>query len=257
MTILPLGARASSRDGLTSSHDWLKTRPFRFCGAVSGLLCCSPRATWPWAAGTAGGTTFATSWYTHGIASSYWKRNFLTAAVQQPGRVAYGQQPDCCSAGAQGRFVQLVQAGWPLAIRGAAPALSRLIGFMLRSVLDCSPGGIPPPFTYRRIAFSGPDSLVFVSVFLIYPLRFRSSWFFARASVLGGRSSVSCCSLQGFHNCDLNPYPHDGRGRDSGRALLCPSTAPGWRTRCLRIPDQSMTPSRRLRPTQESRHYAM
>jgi photosystem II P680 reaction center D2 protein len=59
--------------------DWLKRDRFVFIG-WSGLLLfpCSYLAIGGWFTGT----TFATSWYTHGLASSYLEGcNFLTVAV--------------------------------------------------------------------------------------------------------------------------------------------------------------------------------
>ena len=63
--------------------DWLKRDRFVFIG-WSGLLLlpCAYLAIGGWFVGT----TFVTSWYTHGIASSYLEgANFLTAAVSTPG----------------------------------------------------------------------------------------------------------------------------------------------------------------------------
>ena len=59
--------------------DWLKRDRFVFIG-WSGLLLlpCAYLAIGGWFVGT----TFVTSWYTHGVASSYLEGcNFLTAAV--------------------------------------------------------------------------------------------------------------------------------------------------------------------------------
>ena len=64
---------------LASTTDWLKRDRFVFIG-WSGLLLlpCAYLAIGGWFLGT----TFVTSWYTHGIASSYLEgANFLTAAV--------------------------------------------------------------------------------------------------------------------------------------------------------------------------------
>ena len=63
--------------------DWLKRDRFVFIG-WSGLLLlpCAYLSIGGWFLGT----TFVTSWYTHGIASSYLEgANFLTAAVSTPG----------------------------------------------------------------------------------------------------------------------------------------------------------------------------
>ena len=62
--------------------DWLKRDRFVFVG-WSGLLLL-PTAYLA-IGGSNTGTTFATSWYTHGLASSYLEGcNFLTAAVSTP-----------------------------------------------------------------------------------------------------------------------------------------------------------------------------
>ena len=63
--------------------DWLKRDRFVFIG-WSGLLLlpCAYLSIGGWFLGT----TFVTSWYTHGVASSYLEGcNFLTAAVSTPG----------------------------------------------------------------------------------------------------------------------------------------------------------------------------
>ena len=63
--------------------DWLKRDRFVFVG-WSGLLLfpCAYLSIGGWFLGT----TFVTSWYTHGVASSYLEGcNFLTAAVSTPG----------------------------------------------------------------------------------------------------------------------------------------------------------------------------
>ena len=128
------------------------------------------------------GTTFATSWYTHGLASSYLEgANFLTAAVSTP-------------ADAMGHSLLLLWG--PEEIKGISSdgfnsedsgllwrstGLFALIGFMLRQFELARLIGIRP---YNAIAFSGPIA-VFVSVFLIYPLG-QSSWFFC--------SILRCCS---------------------------------------------------------------
>ena len=120
------------------------------------------------------GTTFVTSWYTHGLASSYLEgANFLTAAVSTPADAMGHSLLLLWGPESQGDFVRWVQLGglWNfVALHGAFA----LIGFMLRQFEISRLVGIRP---YNAIAFSGPIA-VFVSVFLIYPLG-QSSWFFA------------------------------------------------------------------------------
>ena len=70
--------------GMVEAHinDWLKRDRFVFVG-WSGLLLF-PTAYLA-IGGWLTGTTFVTSWYTHGLASSYLEgANFLTAAVSTP-----------------------------------------------------------------------------------------------------------------------------------------------------------------------------
>ena len=64
--------------------DWLKKDRFVFVG-WSGLLLfpCAYLATGGWLTGI----TFVTSWYTHGLATSFLEGcNFLTAAVSTPAK---------------------------------------------------------------------------------------------------------------------------------------------------------------------------
>ena len=75
--------RASEERGIFDAlDDWLKRDRFVFIG-WSGLLLfpCAYLALGGWLTGT----TFVTSWYTHGLASSYLEGcNFLTVAVSTP-----------------------------------------------------------------------------------------------------------------------------------------------------------------------------
>jgi len=160
------------------------------------------------------GTTFATSWYTHGLASSYLEgANFLTAAVSTPADAMGHSLLLLWGPEAQGDFVRWVQLGglWNfVALHGAFA----LIGFMLRQFELARLIGIRP---YNAIAFSGPIA-VFVSVFLIYPLG-QSSWFFAPSF---GVSAIFrfLLFLQGFHNWTLNPFHMMGVAGILGGALL-------------------------------------
>tara|TARA_Y100000591_G_scaffold4942_1_gene3994 strand:+ start:2403 stop:2795 length:393 start_codon:yes stop_codon:yes gene_type:complete len=72
----------SQRGWFDVLDDWLKRDRFVFVG-WSGLLLF-PTAYLA-IGGWLTGTTFVTSWYTHGLASSYLEgANFLTAAVSTP-----------------------------------------------------------------------------------------------------------------------------------------------------------------------------
>ena len=95
--------------------DWLKRDRFVFVG-WSGLLLfpCAYLSIGGWFLGT----TFVTSWYTHGIASSYLEgANFLTAAVSTLVTqwvivyYSFGEFE------AQGSFVRWLQLGGLLELR--------------------------------------------------------------------------------------------------------------------------------------------
>ncbi|KAF3613021.1 Photosystem II D2 protein [Capsicum annuum] len=112
------------------------------------------------------GTTFVTSWYTHGLASSYLEGcNFLTAAVSTPTNCLAHSLLLLWGPEAQGDFTRWCQLGglWTFV------ALHRAFGlivFMLRQFELARSVQLRP---YNAIAFSGPIA-IFVSVFLIYPL---------------------------------------------------------------------------------------
>ncbi|KAG6735382.1 hypothetical protein POTOM_062004 (chloroplast) [Populus tomentosa] len=143
--------------------DWLRRDRFVFVG-WSGLLLfpCAYFALGGWFTGT----TFVTSWYTHGLASSYLEGcNFLTAAVSTPANSLAHSLLLLWGPEAQGDFTRWCQLGglWTfVALHGAFG----LIGFMLRQFELARSVQLRP---YNAIAFSAPIA-VFVSVFLIYPL---------------------------------------------------------------------------------------
>jgi photosystem II P680 reaction center D2 protein len=120
--------------------DWLKRDRFVFIG-WSGLLLL-PTAYLA-IGGWLTGTTFATSWYTHGLASSYLEgANFLTAAVSTPADAMGHSLLLLWGPEAQGDFVRWVQLGglWNfVALHGAFA----LIGFMLRQFELARLIGIP------------------------------------------------------------------------------------------------------------------
>jgi photosystem II P680 reaction center D2 protein len=81
MTIA-IGKTKEKRGWFDNVDDWLRRDRFVFVG-WSGLLLfpCAYFALGGWLTGT----TFVTSWYTHGLATSYLEGcNFLTAAVSTP-----------------------------------------------------------------------------------------------------------------------------------------------------------------------------
>ncbi|CAN6483137.1 unnamed protein product [Victoria cruziana] len=164
--------------------DWLRRDRFIFVG-WSGLLLfpCAYFTLGGWFTGT----TFVTSWYTHGLASSYLEGcNFLTATVSTPINRDFTRW---CQLGGLWTFV---------ALHGAFG----LIGFMLRQFELARSIQLRP---YNAITFSSPIA-VFVSVFLIYPLG-QSSWFFAPSF--------------GFYNWTLNQFHMMGVAGILGVALLC------------------------------------
>ncbi|KAH0851899.1 hypothetical protein HID58_094402, partial [Brassica napus] len=187
--------------------------PLRFCRLVWSIafLCCAYFALGGWFTGT----TFVTSWYTHGLASSYLEGcNFLTAAVSTPANSLAHSLLLLWGPEAQGDFTRWCQLGglWAfVALHGAFA----LIGFMLRQFELARSVQLRP---YNAIAFSGPIA-VFVSVFLIYPLG-QSGWFFAPSF---GVAAIFRFILffQGFHNWTLNPFHMMGVAGVLGAALLC------------------------------------
>merc|ERR1712087_1008456 len=142
--------------------DYLKRDRFVFIG-WNGLLLF-PTAYLA-AGGWLTGTTFVTSWYTHGLASSYLEGcNFLTTAVSTPANSMAHSLLFLWGPEAQLDFTRWCQLGglWTfVALHGSFG----LIGFMLRQFEIARAVQIRP---YNAIAFSAPIS-VFVSVFLIYP----------------------------------------------------------------------------------------
>jgi len=192
--------------------DWLKRDRFVFVG-WSGLLLfpTSYLAIGGWFTGT----TFVTSWYTHGLASSYLEGcNFFTAAVSTPANSMGHSLLLLWGPEAQGDFTRWCQIGglWAFcALHGAFG----LIGFCLRQFEIARLVGIRP---YNAIAFSGPIA-IFVSVFLMYPLG-QASWFFAPS--LGVAAIFRfLLFIQGFHNFTLNPFHMMGVAGILGGALLC------------------------------------
>ena len=134
--------------------DWLKRDRFVFIG-WSGILLfpCAFLALGGWFTGT----TFVSSWYSHGLASSYLEGcNFLTVAVSTPANslghtllLPWGPE-------AQGSLTRWFQLGglWTfVAFHGAFG----LVGFMLRQFEIARLLNIRP---YNAIAFSGPIAVL-------------------------------------------------------------------------------------------------
>ncbi|XP_033129383.1 photosystem II D2 protein [Brassica rapa] len=196
------------------------------------------------------GTTFVTSWYTHGLASSYLEGcNFLTAAVSTPANSLAHSLLLLWGPEAQGDFTRWCQLGglWAfVALHGAFA----LIGFMLRQFELARSVQLRP---YNAIAFSGPIA-VFVSVFLIYPLG-QSGWFFAPSF---GVAAIFRFILffQGFHNWTLNPFHMMGVAGVLGAALLCAIHGATVENTLFEDGDGANT-FRAFNPTQAEETYSM
>jgi photosystem II P680 reaction center D2 protein len=203
------GIRAGTILGLVD--DFLKRDRFVYVG-WSGLLL------FPTAYLSVGcwftGTSFVTSWFSHGLASSYLEGcNFLTASVSSPPNsmghsllVLWGPE-------SQSLFSRWVLLGglWTfLAFHGAFG----LVAFCLRQFEISSLVLIRP---YNALAFTGPLS-VYLTVFLVYPLG-QSSWFFG-ASFGVAAIFRFLLFLQAFHNWTLNPFHMMGVAGILGGALL-------------------------------------
>jgi photosystem II P680 reaction center D2 protein len=212
MTIAIERRDESWAQGFKLLDDWLKRDRFVFIG-WSGLLLfpCAYLSIGAWFTGT----TFVSSWYTHGLATSYLEGcNFLTAAVSTPADSLGHSLLLLWGPEAQGNLIRWFQLGglWTFtALHGAFA----LIGFCLRQIEIARLVGIRP---YNALGFSAPIA-TFVATFLIYPLG-QSSWFFAPSF---GVAAIFRFLLfvQGFHNFTLNPFHMMGVAGVLGGALLC------------------------------------
>ncbi len=211
MTIA-IGTYQEKRTWFDDADDWLRQDRFVFVG-WSGLLLfpCAYFAVGGWLTGI----TFISSWYTHGLASSFLEGcNVLTAGVSTPPNSFGHSLLFVWGPEAQGDLTRWFQLGglWAfVALHGAFG----LIGFMLRQFEIARSVNLRP---YNAIAFSAPIA-VFTSVFLIYPLG-QSGWFFAPSF---GVAPIFRFILffQGFHNWTLNPFHMMGVAGVLGGALLC------------------------------------
>mmetsp|Transcript_88974 Transcript_88974/g.265434 ORF Transcript_88974/g.265434 Transcript_88974/m.265434 type:complete len:358 (-) Transcript_88974:12-1085(-) len=196
---------------ITLLDDWLKRDRFVFIGWSGCLL-------FPLAYVSLGawftGTTFVTSWFTHGLATSYLEGcNFLTAAVSTPANCMGHSLLLLWGVEAQGYFTRWVLFGgfWTfIAFHGVAG----VVAFCLRQFEIARLVNIRP---YNALSFSGPIA-VYTSVFLIYPLG-QSSWFFAPSFGVAPIFRF-LLFLQGFHNWTLNPFHMMGVAGILGGALL-------------------------------------
>lgn len=191
--------------------DWLKRDRFVFVGWSGVMLFpCAYLCLGGWFTGT----TFVSSWFTHGLASSYIEGcNFLTAAVSTPancmghsllllwGREARGSVHNWLLVGGLWLFISA---------HGAFGA----IFFSLRQLEIAKLVRVRP---YNAVAFLGP-LIVFCSAFLIYPAG-QSSWFFGPSYGVAAIFRF-LIFLQGFHNWTLNPFHMMGVAGILGGALL-------------------------------------
>ena len=191
--------------------DWLRRERFVFVG-WSGILLL-PTAYLA-LGGWFTGTSFVTSRFTHGLASSYLEGcNALTVAVSTPSNALGHSSLVLWGPEASGDLTRWFVIGglWTfVAFHGALG----LVGFMLRQFEIARSVRLRP---YNALAFSAPIA-VFVSVFLVYPLG-QSAWFFAPSF---GVAAIFRFILffQGFHNWTLNPFHMMGVAGVLGAALL-------------------------------------
>ena len=198
-----MATKAYLLGSITLLDDWLKRDRFVFIG-WSGLLLFTTAylSLGAWFTGT----TFVTSWFTHGLATSYLEAcNFLTAAVSTP--------PNC-----MGHSLLLL---WGAEAQGYFTiggfffhGLFGIIAFCLRQFEIARLVSIRP---YNALAFSGPIA-VYTSVFFMYALG-QSSWFFAPTFGIAAIFRF-LLFLQGFHNWTLNPFHMLGVTGILGGALL-------------------------------------
>ena len=232
---------------LTLLDDTLKRDRFIFIG-WSGILLL-PTAYLS-LGGWFTGTTFVTSYYTHGLATSYIEGcNFITSAVSTPSNCMGHSLLLLWGPESHGIFSTWLSIGglWTfITFHG----LFGLIAFSLRQFEIARLVNIRP---YNALAFSGPIS-VFTTVFLIYPLA-QSSWFFAPSYGVAAIFRF-LLFLQGFHNWTLNPFHMMGVAGILGGALL---SAIHGATVVNTIYQDSMsyTTFRSFSPTQPEETYSM
>jgi len=227
--------------------DWLKKDRFIFIGWSRLLLFpCAYLALGRWFTRT----TFVTSWYTHGLASSYLEGcNFLTAAVSTPANVFGHSLLLLWRPEARFSFSRWLLIGrlWNFVAFHRAFAL---IGFCLRQLEIARAVQIRP---YNAIAFTAPIA-VFVSVFLIYPLG-QSRWFFAPSFGVS-RIFRFILFFQRFHNYTLNPFHMCGVAGVLRRALLSAIHGATVENTLFEDGDSSNT-FRAFNPTQSEETYSM
>ena len=227
--------------------DWLRRERFVFLG-WSGLMLF-PTAYLA-LGGWLTGTTFVTSRFTHGLASSYLEGcNALTVAVSTPSNAIGHSTLALWGPEADGNLTRWFVLGglWTfVAFHGTLG----LVGFMLRQFEIARSIRLRP---YNALAFSAPIA-VFVSVFLVYPLG-QTGWFFAPSF---GVAAIFRFILffQGFHNWTLNPFHMMGVAGVLGAALLCAIHGATVENTLFEDGDGSNT-FRAFNPTQAEETYSM
>ncbi|KAI3887922.1 hypothetical protein MKW92_002796 [Papaver armeniacum] len=243
------------KDLFDTMDDWLRRDRFVFVG-WSGLLLfpCAYFAVGGWFIGT----TFVTSWYTHGLANIQFIEcyHFLLGRMQFLNRRSFTPANSLAHSllllwgpEAHGDFTCWCQLGGLWAFVALRDAFG-LIGFMLRQFELARSVQLRP---YNAIAFSGPIA-VFVYVFLIYPLG-HSGWFFAPSF---GVAAIFRFILffQGFHNWTLNPFHMMGVVGVLGAALLCSIHGATVENTLFEDGDGANT-FRAFNPTQAEETYSM
>jgi photosystem II P680 reaction center D2 protein len=229
------------------ADDWLKRDRFVFVG-WSGILLLPTAylSVGSWFTGT----TFVSSWWSHGLASSYFEGcNFVTVAVSTPPNVFGHSLTLAWGPEAQGSLIRWFQLGglWPyLALHG----LIGCVAFNLRQFEIARLVNIRP---YNAIAFSGPVS-VYITVFLVYPLG-QSAWYFAPSFGVAAIFRF-LLFIQGFHNWTLNPFHMMGVAGILGGALLC-AIHGATVVNTLYLDGTSYTTFRAFSPAQPEETYSM
>ena len=228
--------------------DWLKRDRFLFLG-WSGLFLFP--SAYLAASAWFFGTTFVTSFFTHGLSSSYIEgANPLAAAVSSPagcpghsllllwGREARGVEAACFPPALAPRCFSgpLQRGGVSFSLRAPSPPASAsphlddklsifvqlaalhglfsLPGFGLRQ-FEVSRLVLLRP--YNALAFFGPLA-AYGSAFLVYPAA-QASWFFAPSFGVAAIFRF-LVFIQGFHDWTLNPFHMAGVAGLLGGALL-------------------------------------
>jgi len=201
-------------------------------------------------AGWLTGTTFATSWYTHGIASSYLEGcNFSHRSGEHPGRCDGPQPVAALGPGSQGDLCAGVQLGglWPfVALHGAFS----LIGFMLRQFeiarlwASARTTRLPSP-PDRGVRERVPD------------LPAGSEQLVLRTELRCGGDLPLPAVPAGLPQLDPEPVPHEwGVAGILGGALLCAIHGATVENTLFEDSDQSNT-FKAFEPTQEEETYSM